>query len=385
MAIDTLKWNGTAWVTCPVKRWNGSAWVDATVRKWNGSSWVQMYPETVVNGSQYIYSTGTNHYKGSWQGGAAKQGDWGYGECYGYLGLCSTSFTGFGNIMSISGAGFRGTRDGSGYYNNDQTIRFFRSNAVPGYSPVNTIAGEFTTTSGGPGSGGNMTNRWINPNGLGNMLDWVNGVGGKDQAFIYDNSKNLYLGVTNPALGMDYTYMAKTVSFESPYMMLMMTPDMYMDIKGRTPYHSMIIYEDEQNMSLGEIMQRREDGIVLPINAQDAIDVPEVIPWTKEYGIDIVVDGSTNIIQRFKIEILNLRFDDQPEISLDNESWAPIKAIKEKQDDWLYGQLPEDFNKTTDSIYFRIHDKLNDVIISNKTITPLDYNNTKGILLPGNN
>lgn len=33
-------WNGSAWVTKPVKYWNGSAWVTKPVKHWNGSAWV---------------------------------------------------------------------------------------------------------------------------------------------------------------------------------------------------------------------------------------------------------------------------------------------------------------------------------------------------------
>ena len=33
-------WNGSAWVTKPVKVWNGSSWVTRPLKYWNGSAWV---------------------------------------------------------------------------------------------------------------------------------------------------------------------------------------------------------------------------------------------------------------------------------------------------------------------------------------------------------
>lgn len=382
MGIETFRWNGNAWVVAPVKRWNGNAWVDAYTRRWNGSYWVQMYPETAVSATQYISSTGTNNWRNStWEGGAAKQGNWGYGTCCGYLGLCSKNFNGSGNITSITGAGFRGYRDGSGYYNNDQTIRFHRSNAVPGYSPDGTITGEFNATTGAPGKNGRMVDRWINSNHLGTMKDWANGIGGKDQLFIYSTSKTDYLGITSPEIGIDYTYMAKMISFESPYMMLMATPDMYMDLKGRRPYHSMLIYDDEVGMTLPELMKRRADGIVKPIDTDKSQELVDTKAWTREYHIvekENIITGVKDLI--FKIEAFNLSFDEEPQISFDNINWKPISSIKENHDDWMITQLPSDFNRARDNIYFRFYDRKKDFVYGEKVIKPSDIGSSISLL-----
>lgn len=375
MAIDTLRWNGSAWVAAPVKTWNGSAWIDAYTRKWTGTYWEQMYPETSVIATQYINSTGTKTWRnGKWEGGAAKQGNWGYEPyCTGYLGLCSKNFNGHGNITHVSGAAFRGTRDGSGYYNNNQTIRFHRSNVVPGNNPDGSITGEFNATTGAPGSGGWMTDRWINSNQLGNVKDWANGIGGKDQLYIYSANKSDYMGVTGPQIGIDYSYMAKMVCFESPYMMLLATPDTYMDIKGRRPYHSMLIYEEEVGMGLHELMQRRADGIVEPIDYGMSKEVVEIKAWTREYEIvekDDVFTGEKQLI--FKIEALSLSYHDVPQISFDNVNWKRISAIKENHDDWMVTYLPADFNRVKDNIYFRFYDSQKDIVYGEKIITPSD-------------
>lgn len=375
MAIDTLKWNGNAWVAAPVKTWNGSAWVDAWTRKWTaGGYWVQMYPEAAVSATQYISSSGTKNWRGSsWENGAAKQGNWGYGSCCGYLGLNSANFNGHGNITNITGCGFRGYRDGSGYYNNDQNIRFHRSNVVPNGNPNGTITGEFNASTGAPGSGGRMVDRWVNSNHLGAVKDWANGVSGKSHLYIYSESKTDYLGITSPEIGIDYTYMAKMVSFESPYMMLIATPDMYMDIKGRRPYHSMLIYDDEVGMGLHEIMQRRADGVVEPIDYMWAKEPTESKGWTREYEVIEQVDQSTNETHLlFKIEALNLGFHDIPQVSFDNINWNPISAIKDNHDDWMVTYLPGDFNRDRDNIYFRFYDAQKDEVYGEKIIRPAD-------------
>lgn len=391
MAIDTIKWNGSAWVTAPVRKWNGSAWVDAYVRKWNGSTWVQMYPETVVTHTQYIYSTGPNNYKGGWENaGVAKQGNWGYGNCYGYLGLAASQFTGAGTVTEVTGSGFNGVRDGSGYYNNNQTIRFFRSNVnSTSQNPTSTVTGEFTSTTGAPGSGRNMPSRPIS--GYGAVRDWMNSVNGKPYLYIYDTSKSLYLGITQNSswslnIGFDYKYTARTVSFASPFMMLMATPDMYTNLMGRQPYHSMVIYEDEEGMSLPEIMKRREDGIVEPIDKSSADFISEIMPYTKEYDVYKEKNPITDELEnKFKIEVLKLRENDLVQFSLDKLIWTNMSAIYERHDFMMYGTLPKDFNMYSDKVYMRVYDKVTDSVVLEKTIDPkiLIPGQDSGIILPG--
>lgn len=375
MAVYTKKYNGSAWVTAPVKKWNGSAWVDAKVMKWTGSAWSQLYPETAVTTSQTLSSTTFNTYRSKWDNdGVAKQGVYSsYAAAHGYLGISAGSITGSGNISSIGSATFTSTRDGSGSYNNNQTIRFHRSNVnSTSTSPVNTVTGQFTATSGGPGSGGTM-NRGISVSS--ETVNWMNKVNSKPYLYIYSSSTSDYLGMkTKFSISLNnFVYTAKTIAFEAKDAKpLLMTADMYKETMNKEPYHTMTIYNDEEDMTLEEIIQRRVDGIVEDIPYDAIIQAPEITPWTRNYE---VYESNTLSLDKqlfVKVEVFNMGMDDEAQYSLDGEEWYTLTG-KDATDDYLYGELPAEFNKYRDFIHVRIIDKKKELIHNTLTIEPKIY------------
>lgn len=372
------KWNGSAWVDAPVKKWNGSAWVDAKIMKWTGSAWSQIYPDTVVTKTQTLSSTALNTYRSNWDNDSvAKQGVYSsYAAAHGYLGISAANLTGSGNITSISSAKFSGTRDGSGSYNNNQTVRFYRSNVnSTSVSPVNTVTGQFTSTTGGPGSGGAMTNRTITVNS--ETLNWANKVSSKPYLYIYSNASADYAGIkTSFSITLNYTYAAKMVTFaDDGVTILNMTPYMYKSLTGKQPYHSIVIYTEEEGMTLQEIITRRENGVVEPIDASCIIDVAEIKPWTREYSI---VDNT------IKVEVFNMQWNDETQYSLDEEEWFTLYG-ESQESNYLTAKLPKDFNKYKDFVHIRIIDKSKETIHLQFSIDPIIYipNQTSGIILPG--
>lgn len=375
MAVYTKKWNGSSWVTAPVKKWNGSSWVDAKVQKWTGSAWTQLYPETSVTRSQTVTSTSFNTWRGSkWLAtGTARQGEYGsYGACAGYLGVNAGNFTGSGNISSISSASFSGTRGAAGYYNNNQTLYFYRSNVAPNTSAANTWTGQFTGTTGGPGSGKTMSNRAITVNA--ETKNWANKVSSKPYLYIYATGTSNYADVqTTFSVTLNYTYAAKTLSFDSSTAMSAgLAPAMYRSIYGKDAFHSMTIYEEEENMTLEEIIKRREDGIVEDIPYDSIIDVPEILPWTREFNIYETKEEDNSIKKMLKVEVFNMGMEDEAQYSLDNEEWFTLRG-ESAEDDYLYGELPQDFNKYRDFVYVRIINKEKEFIYQEQAIEPKIY------------
>lgn len=380
MAVYTKKWNGSAWVTAPVKKWNGSAWVDAKVQKWNGSAWTQLYPETAVTTSKTISSTSFNTYRDSkWLNtNTARQGVYSsYGSCMGYLGLNAANFPGSGSITSIGSATFTGVRGGAGSYNNNQTLRFHRNNGAPSSTP-GTPTGQFNATTGGPGSGKTMSNRAITLSA--EVTNWANQVGSKPYLYIYSTSTSDYADVqTSCSVTLNnYIYTARTISFDSETAKSSgLTPAMYRSITGKQPFHSMTVYEEEENMTLEEIIQRRVDGIVEDIPYDSVIDVPEILPWTREYKVyepevENQKDKSVKPNMMFKIEVFHMGMDDEAQYSLDEEEWYTLTG-KDATDDYLYGELPMEFNKYRDFIHVRIIDKKKELIHNTLTIEPKIY------------
>lgn len=375
MAVYTKKWNGSSWVTAPVKKWNGSSWVDAKVQKWTGSAWTQLYPETSVTRSQTVTSKSFNTWRGSkWLAtGTARQGEYGsYGACAGYLGVNAGNFTGSGNISSISSAKFSGTRGAAGYYNNNQTLYFYRSNVAPNTSAANTWTGQFTGTTGGPGSGKTMSNRAITVNA--ETKNWANKVSSKPYLYIYATGTSNYADIqTTFSVTLNYTYAARTLSFDSSTARSAgLAPAMYRSIYGKDAFHSMTIYEEEENMTLEEIIKRREDGIVEDIPYDAIIDVPEILPWTREFNIYETKEEDESVKKMFKIEVFNMGMEDEAQYSLDNEEWFTLRG-ESAEDDYLYGELPQDFNKYRDFVYVRIINKEKEFIYQEQAIEPKIY------------
>lgn len=375
MAVYTKKYNGSAWVTAPVKKWNGSAWVDAKVQKWTGSAWTQLYPETAVTTSKTISSTSFNTYRDSkWLNtNTARQGVYSsYGSCMGYLGLNAANFPGSGSITSIGSATFTGVRGGAGSYNSNQTLRFHRNNGAPSSTP-GTPTGQFNATTGGPGSGKTMSNRAITMSS--EVVNWANQVGSKPYLYVYSTSTSDYADIqTSCSITLNnYIYTAKTIAFESEKAIpLLMTADMYKATKNREPYHSMTVYEDEVNMTLEEIIQRRVDGIVEDIPYDSIIQAPDIKPWTRNYE---VYESNTLSLDKqlfVKVEIFNMGMDDEAQYSLDGEEWFTLIG-EDAEDDYLYGKLPSEFNKYRDFIHVRIIDKKKELIYNTLTIEPKIY------------
>lgn len=388
MAVYTKKYNGSSWVTAPVKKWNGSAWVDAKVMKWTGSAWSQLYPETAVTTSKSISSTSFNTYRSKWDNdGVAKQGVYSsYAAAHGYLGINANTITGSGSISSVASATFSSTRDGSGSYNNNQTVRFHRSNVnSTAVSPVNTMSGQFTSTTGGPGSGGAMNNRAITVSS--ETVNWMNQANSKGLLYIYSSATADYAGMkTKFTINLNnYVYTAKTLAFESEKAIpLLMTADMYKATKNREPYHSMTVYEDEVNMTLEEIIQRRVDGIVEDIPYDSIIQAPDIKPWTRNYEVYESNTLSLNKQLFVKVEVFNMGMDDEAQYSLDGEEWFTLIG-KDAEDDYLYGELPSDFNKYKDFIFVRTIDKKKELIHNTLTIEPKIYipDQSGIIIVPG--
>lgn len=375
MAVYTKKYNGSAWVTAPVKKWNGSAWVDAKVQKWTGSAWSQLYPETAVTTSKTISSTSFNTYRDSkWLNtNTARQGVYSsYGSCMGYLGLNAANFPGSGSITSIGSATFTGVRGGAGSYNSNQTLRFHRNNGAPSSTP-GTPTGQFNATTGGPGSGKTMSNRAITMSS--EVVNWANQVGSKPYLYVYSTSTSDYADIqTSCSITLNnYIYTAKTIAFESEKAIpLLMTADMYKATKNREPYYSMTVYEDEVNMTLEEIIQRRVDGIVEDIPYDSIIQAPDIKPWTRNYE---VYESNTLSLDKqlfVKVEVFNMGMDDEAQYSLDGEEWFTLIG-EDAEDDYLYGKLPSDFNKYKDFIFVRIIDKKKELIYNTLTIEPKIY------------
>lgn len=387
MAVYTKKYNGSAWVTAPVKKWNGSAWVDAKVMKWTGSAWSQLYPETAVTTSKTLSSTSFNTYRQSkWLNtNTARQGVYSsYGSCMGYLGLNAANIAGSGSITSIGSATFTGVRGGAGSYNSNQTLRFHRNNGAPSSTP-GTPTGQFNATTGGPGSGKTMSNRAITMSS--EVTNWANQVGSKPYLYIYSTSTSDYADIqTSCSITLNnYVYTAKTIAFESEKAIpLLMTADMYRETMNKEPYHSMTVYENEIDMTLEEIIQRRVDGIVEDIPYDSIIQAPEIKPWTRNYEVYESNTFSLNKQLFVKVEVFNMDMNDEAQYSLDGEEWFTLYGT-DADSDYLIAELPKDFNKYRDFIYVRVIDKEKEIIHTELNIEPLIYipNQTSGIILPG--
>lgn len=372
MAVYVKKWNGSAWVTAPVKKWNGWGWEDAYVWKWTGSGWFQLYPEPIAYVNDF-YIEGANlatyrytYHDCEW--GDAKQGDgtaWGGSiACWGYMGLASWNFPGYGSINSVSRQEYCGSRGGSGYYNNDQTIHFYRGD-IPPWDGQPSVTGEFTTNTGGPGNGGWISSRWLNG---GEFQNWLNAVNGWAYLYIYSNQSSDYLSLLSTGITTSYTYTAAAAMFADDGQVVALNiseEDYHMDGGGKI-YHKMPIYKDEANMTLSEIMERREKGIVQDIDPTTVDYRPELKPWLREREV-----FNENDETKFKIEAKGMRMEDEAQYSLDNVQWFTLYGTGEG--DYVQATLPKDFNKYSDNVYVRILDKQKDMIMAETKVEPIIY------------
>ena len=389
--IQVKKYNGSAWVNGAVKKYKGSSWVDAYTYKWNGSAWVQIYPDTFVSvsnksvtGSSTTWSYRAQIYK-NWKQEDAKQGNGGHysnsggsGDSthYGFLNLSSDKFTGHGNVNSVSSATYSGKRGGAGKYNNNQTIKFYRGSIVPtaagSSSPTSDVTGNFTCTTGSNvGSGGSISNKSIS--GTDNFKNWMNGVNGKKQLYIYSNSASDYLSLKGAStIKASYVYSSDTVMYASPSSASYSLRPSASTFGTRTTttsfgsgkvlkkvqstvddaYHTMVIYPEEKNMTLDEIVAYRTENNLPDISTNDILtDYVEQIVIK-----DIKIDSDTHTVTTV---LEGLQDGHIPEYSIDgtNYSFMPSSTV-----DTYYGDLTPEFDKNRDYVYIRVRNEKTDSI-----------------------
>lgn len=360
------KWNGSAWVDASVKKWNGSSWVTGLVKKYNGSAWVQIYPDTDVSTTTSIsaYAPGMQNYRTTWSNwgntGEARQGNGsnysGSAAYYGYLNMNAAAWTGSGSITGVSSASFTGKRGGAGSYNSNQTIKFYRSNVTPSSSPVNTIDGNFTCSTNAPGSGGTMSNKAIS--NLTNFMNWMNRVNGKNYAYIYSNATSDYLNVTSASFKATYTYRASTYTFEG--MDEVSTYNLNKVIRPSEAYHEMLVYDNEKDMTLREIIQHRTENNIPDIHFEDTLDEIIYNPYTTEYKVE---DGKVYMTFHRLVD------GDIPEFTVDGVTYSSFNPGTDI--DKYEGILPESFDKNRHTVHVRVHNIITDEIRFELDIEPL--------------
>ena len=376
MAVYTKKWNGSAWVTAPIKKWNGSAWVDAYTYKWDGSKWVQIYPETITSaiytlssgGGYRSWRTGSsgNGYEAAGSDVAAKQGPYGsYTPAYGYLDMDSNKIPGTKNITSISSLLLNANRSNAGSYNAAKTIFFYRSANKPEDIPT-LLGSAFTATA--PGVGKDIMYYDQPVARTTDTLNWANQVNSGRYLWIYTNDANHYLSMKNVSMEFTYQYLVATALFEDDGAAVAynMTRSQYENEYGEKVYHSMPIYQDEVDMTLAEIIQRREDGIVEDIDPTNTIITTEIAPWFRERKV-FEENGELKV----KIEAMHLTMDTDVQYSLDNVSWDIMYG--EGDGEYVKATLPNDFNKYKDNVYVRIYNRKKDMVLLEDVITPVIY------------
>ena len=390
--IQVKKYNGSAWVDGAVKKYNGSSWVDGYTYKWNGSAWVQIYPDTFVSTSKTVTGSSTTWsyraqiYK-NWKQEDAKQGNGGnYSNSggsgdsthYGFLNLSSANFTGTGNVNSVSSATYSGKRGGAGYYNNNQTIKFYRGSIVPtaagSTAPTNDIAGNFTCTTGSNvGSGGSISNRSIS--GTTNLISWMNGVGGKKQLYIYSNSASDYLSLKGAStIKATYVYRADVITYTAPRASAasysLRSPSSAYSTRTTTTsfgsgsvlkkvrstvddaYHTMVIYPEEKDMTLDEIVAYRTENNLPDISTNDILT-----DYVKQIVIkDIKIDSDTHTVTAV---LDGLQDGHIPEYSIDgtNYNFMPSSTV-----DTYIGDLTPEFDKNRHYVYIRVRNEKTDSI-----------------------
>lgn len=336
-----------------VKKYNGSAWVDAAVKKYNGSAWVQIYPNAGASTTKTISVTsGMNTYRptwGNWSHSDARQGDsTGYGgssDCTGCLNLSSAGFTGTGSISSISSASFTGKRGGSGSYGSNQTVKFYRSEKAANSSgdPRGSLAGNFTSTTGGPGSNGTMNNRAITTSQAG-LKDWMNGVNSKKILYIRSNTASDFLNILPTfSVTATYTYGTRLLTFTRDEDINYFNRNR-MRLPEGDIYHTMMCYENEENMSLNEIIKYRTENNIEDIQDSDLIDLRELMPYYLEHNID-----TDNI---FTIDLYNTKENHICEISYDGYNYELLKP--DNKPNYYKHELSSDFNRFKDNVIVRV-------------------------------
>ena len=390
--IQIKKYNGSAWVDGAIKKYNGSSWVDGYTYKWNGSAWVQIYPDTFVSTSKTITGSSTTWtyraqvYK-NWKQEDAKQGNGGkYSSSggsgdsthYGFLNLSSDKFTGHGDVNSVNSATYSGKRGGAGNYNNNQTIKFYRGSIVPtaagSSSPTSDMSGNFTCTTGSNvGSGGSISNKSIS--GIDNFKNWMNGVSGKKQLYIYSNSSSDYLSLKGAStVKASYVYRADVITYipsgggAASYSLR--SPSNTYSTRTTTTsfgsgsvlkkvqstvddaYHTMVIYPEEKNMTLDEIVAYRTENNLPDISINDILTDYVKQPVIKDFNID----HDNHMV---KVQLDGLQDGHIPEFSIDGDNYYFMSSPSV---DIYTGDLTSEFDKNRDYVYIRVRNEITDSI-----------------------
>ena len=394
MAVYTKRWNGSSWVTAPFKKWNGSSWVDAYVYKWTGSNWFQLYPEPIAGADITATGSGLRTYRSTWsnwntskgakQGNGNQQGWGGATANWGYLGVNCWQFSGCGSIIGVSTQQIGGQINGTGYYNNDITLHMYRGNQIEGGQP--SVTGYMYSNTGGPGKNATMTTKNITG---GEFQNFLNNASGYPYLYIYSNATGDYTGLSACWVRAVYQYSVAAAMFvdDGVAVAYNIPEDEYsMQLGGGHLYHKMPIYKDEFGLTLNEIMDRREQGIVEDIDPTTVNYMPEYIkPWFKERDVYKEDDDT-----KFKIEVKNMGIHDEAQYSLDNTEWNTLYGNSSESNpeltDYVYATMPNDFNMYSDFIYVRIVDKDNDMILNECVVEPRIYvpdMKTRGLFIPG--
>lgn len=313
---------------CWVKRRENAhpdKWQPASIFRRESNGWNQIYPRTTTKISRTINSGSNVGYKNqannSWIfDGTARQGKYGsYGVYGGFCDISGMSFTGSGQIVDIESATFSATRNGSGKYSSDQTIRFYRSEQNPrenGSSPFGHV-GEFQSTTGGPGSGGRMNNRGFlnwDSGGKANIMDYLNCVNGKQWLHIKSNSSNEYLGMSNISLSTTYWFNSGYRIFTAIKPRFAISLFARVDVKENDIEHGMLIYPGEERMTVNQIIERRQILGLPDIDETNTFNNEELnlLPSNGEYYITK---------DKFYIKFFNMSENYALYYSFDNIEW----------------------------------------------------------------
>lgn len=342
---------------CWVKRRENAhpdKWQTATVYRRQGGGWNQIYPKvatsvsnrTINSGANVGYRNGSNR---NWIfDGTARQGSYSsYGTYYGFCDLAGSWFEGSGSIFQLDAASFSGTRNGSGAYSSNQTVYFNRSEQHPKENGGNAYGytGQFKSTTGGPGSGGRMNQRGLldwGGSGRSNCMDWMNCVNGKQWLHIGGISSSAdYMGMSNISFHASYWFNSTYRVFAAMRPRFAISLFARVDVAPGDELHQMLVYPGEENMSLMDIMERREIMGLSDIS-EDNTDVYNDMKFDPANGNYFVKNG------QFFIEFFNMYEDRALYYSYDNETWSPALF------DTAEGKYSMPYNKLHDKVYLRV-------------------------------
>lgn len=340
---DLLKWNGSAWVggDC-FKNTNGNWNEKATIFKNVNGNWVQIYPDLAADTSQYVDNGPMKRHlpdSNQWLFQNASEGDgtpWGGSRnTTGYLGVTNEDFNYYGSVISVSSAKLyvkraRGGYTGSGMDFHIKSINNVTSTPYAGYT--------FGTVYNGGGEG-TVTHGFLDTN---NVKNWMNDPGSKYLAINNGNGK--YGCISNITFDISYSYRVNRAIFmKQPNIMNLAV--MNNAIPKTEIYHEMLIYPDELNMTLPEIVQHRTENNIPDIKASNEIEKP--------YILNFKIEGESFILDLFNLKEM------ESEFYFKLEDGIKRKFIWIKGDTYK-GILPANYKG---NLYIRIENTRNNNII----------------------